>query len=611
MQIYGNQGVIKMGLLDIFRKKKSAEKPQELQRFLLPSKSENNESDVKIEDIEKIATARMNLPIYARQVNESIQIISNTTNPNTFFYRYGFIIERLTEMEEMQKCINAKGNVLEVKQSLINDKDKHIVLLIKRMFEKTKEKIATLKNQYDIEHNIDEFIYLVENFKEEMGELSEKYFNEVTKYLKTKYINNSNTETKQQTPENQSVSAEEKTDSDINNNQKQNVNLNTEENYNSASYREERLKEIKKTIEKSYPSRNGLKIPEIMVLDYAETFTTAAKDIHNFWYYDFGFEIEDIHNTLDMLMKKELIQIAPVKEMIKKFTIPKIKEILKELGLKQSGKKAELLDRLFENTSDEYLESKVTEKGFVITDSGKRELKENDYVLYFHRRNYVYCINFTVWQMNKLLHDNPDKNYREIMWEEFQKKYNTESHEIRINGYRKYTAVCNDMCTFLLESHGNAETALKYFAESVYYEVNYNLPEQYSLYMSRGKSVHQLKIYDFVYIDEKNFNKIINELDISDDEFCRRLGDIFFGFHVEKPLLSDTDTAKFVVAKIKKDYETLDKMEYVIDTCDTGETETFTGFDFTETDKRAIEKLEQKGRSKPQIRYYSSKWEIK
>lgn len=592
-----------MGLLDIFRKKKPDDKPKE-------SQVKQNEPDITVVDVVK--TARMNLPIYARQVNESIQIISNTTNPNTFFYRYGFIIERLTEMEEMQKCVNAKSNALEVKQSLINDKDKHIVLLIKRMFEKTKEEIATLKHQYDIERSIDAFLYLVENFKEEMGELSEKYFNEVTKYLKTKYINNSNTETKQQTPENQSVSAEEKTDSDINNTQKQNVNLNTEENYNSASYREERLKEIKKTIEKSYPSRNGLKIPEIMVLDYAETFTTATKDIHNFWYYDFGFEIEDIHNTLDILMKKELIQIAPVKEMIKKFTIPKIKEILKELGLKQSGKKAELLDRLFENTSDEYLESKVTEKSFMLTDAGKQELKENDYVLYFHRRNYVYCINFTVWKMNKLLHDNPDKNYREIMWEEFQKKYSIEYHDIRINGYKKYTDVCNDMCIFLLESYGNAETALKYFAEDVYYKVNYDIPKQYSLCMGLDKSdLNQLKIYDFIYIDEKIFNKIKDELDISDDEFCRRLDDIFSGFHIEKPLLSDTNTAKFVIAKIKKDYETLDNMEYVIDTCDTDETETFTGFDFTEVDKRAIEKLEQKGRSNPQIRYYSSKWEIK
>ena len=597
-----------MGILDIFRKKKQAEKPQELQRFLLPSKSEKSESDikdVKNEDMAKIATARMNFPIYAKQVNESVQIISNTTNPETFFSRYRFIIERLTEMEEMQQYIDTKSNALEVRQELINDKDKHIVLLIKRMFEKTKEEIATRKNKYDIERSIDGFIYVLENFKEEMGELSGKYFNEVTKYLKTKYMNNSNTETKQQTSENQSVSAEEKTASDINDIQKQNVNLNTEENYNSASYRDERLKEVRKNIEKSYPSRNGLKIPEIMVLDYAETFTTATKDIHNFWYYNFGFEIEDIHNTLDMLMKKELIQTAPVKEMIKKYTIPKIKELLKERGLKLSGKKAELLDRLFENADDEYLESRVTEKGFVLTEAGKQELKENDYVLYFHRRNYVYCINFTVWQMNKLLHENPDKNYREIMWEEFQKQYRIESHEIRLNGYRKYTTVCNNMCTFLLESHGNAETALKYFAESVYYEVNDNLPKQYSFYMSRGESVNQLKIYDFVGIDENNFNKIKDELDISDDEFCRRLDDIFFGFHVEKPLLSDTDTAKFVVAKVKKDYETLDKMEYVIDTSDTGETETFTGFDFTEIDKRAIEKLEQEGRSKPKIRHYT------
>lgn len=386
----------------------------------------------------------------------------------------------------------------------------------------------------------------------------------------------------QQAQENQSVPSEARTDLNITYTQKFNVNLKIETHDNSGSYWEDRFKEIKKLTEKSYPSRNGLKIPEIMVLDYAETFTTnmTADNLYSFWYYQYGLELEDIHNILNVLLRKKFIETAPAKEMIKKFTVAKIKELLKELELKQTGRKAELLDRLFENASSEYLAGKVTEKGFILTDTGKQELKENDYVIYFHKKNQFYGLHFDVWEMNKLLHDNPDKYYREIMWEEFQKQYNIEAHEVRIRGYKTYTAICNDICTFLLEAEGNAEVALNFFAEAVYYEVNYNMLKQYNLhigfYQSRLEQAESQKqeftepppeIYDFIYIDEKNLNKLKNELDISDNELISRLNEKFSDFHVEKPLLSDIKTAEFAIAKARKNYEILDKMEYIIDDC--------------------------------------------
>lgn len=355
-----------------------------------------------------------------------------------------------------------------------------------------------------------------------------------------------------------------------------NINLKVEINDHSDKYWEERFKEIRKLTEKSYPSLNGLKIPEIMVLDYAETFTTEVKDIRSFWYYQYGLESEEVKSILDKLLDKKLIRTATAKETIKKFTVAKIKECLKESGLKQTGRKAELLERLFINTSDEYLESKVTEKSFALTDAGKQELKENDYVIYFHKFKGFMSVNFDVWQINKKLHDNPEKTYREIMWDELQKQYNTARHELYANKYKLYTIVCTDICTFLLESEGNAETALKYFAESSYYEINYNMMmnynshiEYYKIKMEAAKN-QKLEftevlpeIYEFAYIDEKNFNNIQSELDISDDEICKKLENIFFGFNAEKTLLSDIDTAKFIIARVRKDYETLCRMNYI------------------------------------------------
>lgn len=354
------------------------------------------------------------------------------------------------------------------------------------------------------------------------------------------------------------------------------VNLEIETHNDSATYWEDKFKEIKRLTQKSYPSKRGLKIPEIMILDYAESFNTDTKDFQSFWYYQYG--LDNVQSVLNILLQKKFIQIAPAQETIKRFTVARIKELLKELGLKQTGRKAELLERLFTNASSEYLESKVTEKGFVLTDTGTQELKENGYVMYFHRFNGFVSINFDVWQMNKRLHDNPDKTYREIMWEDLQKQYNIALHEIQIKGYWQYTAVCNDICTFLLESKGNAETALMYFAEASYYEVNCNMLRRYTNHMESYKirlkvseqqslefTETQPEMYDCVYIDVKSYDKIQKELNISDNELCNRLDNIFLGFRVKKTLLSDTDIAKFIIAKVKKDYEMLDKMKYIID----------------------------------------------
>lgn len=334
-------------------------------------------------------------------------------------------------------------------------------------------------------------------------------------------------------------------------------------NDTSETFWERRFEDIKDKTERSYPSKNGLKIPEIMVLNYAKSFDSTGETIQSFWYYKYG--LKDAKEILDKLLEQGFICISPIQDTIKRFSNAKLKDMLKELNLKVSGKKSELLERLFQNTTIEYLENKVEARGFSITEKGEQELKDNAYVMYFHNgRALISSPDINVWWVNKKLHEYPQKTYREIIWEELQKQYKIHLREIHLKGYYPYTNICNEICRFLLEVKGNAEIALKYCAESAYYNINCCMLKEYNEQIEYKDTDSVLEIHDYVYLDELSFKNIQEELNISDNDIIKKLENIFISFNVDKPLLSDTETAKFIVAKIKKDYDTLDNINYIM-----------------------------------------------
>jgi len=64
------------------------------------------------------------------------------------------------------------------------------------------------------------------------------------------------------------------------------------------------------------------------------------------------------------------------------FKVNDLKEILKQYGLKVSGKKDELIERLGENLSEDELKKHFKSKNYQISDSGREFLKRNSYILY-------------------------------------------------------------------------------------------------------------------------------------------------------------------------------------------------------------------------------------
>lgn len=88
-------------------------------------------------------------------------------------------------------------------------------------------------------------------------------------------------------------------------------------------------------------------------------------------------ELSNYKEIIKRLLKDNYLRISDTKESIAYLTIPDLKEILRIKKLKLTGRKSELLDRIFENFSDNELETYVKDRRYILTELGAEELKNN------------------------------------------------------------------------------------------------------------------------------------------------------------------------------------------------------------------------------------------
>lgn len=88
-------------------------------------------------------------------------------------------------------------------------------------------------------------------------------------------------------------------------------------------------------------------------------------------------ELSNYKEIIKRLLKDNYLRISDTKESIAYLTIPDLKEILRIKKLKLTGRKSELLDRIFENFSDDELETYVKDRRYILTELGAEELKNH------------------------------------------------------------------------------------------------------------------------------------------------------------------------------------------------------------------------------------------
>ncbi|MGM9630033.1 SAP domain-containing protein [Butyricicoccus sp.] len=177
----------------------------------------------------------------------------------------------------------------------------------------------------------------------------------------------------------------------------------------------------------SYPSKSGLYVAEILLLEYCSygTYPHPKTGYPGFWWFTYG--IRNVGNALKSLEDRGYIQWASARNQIPQMTVPQLKEIASKLDIKISGKKSNIVKSILDNATDSEIDSVIGEKKYELTEKGSEELRDNGYVPYMHKCKYTTIekplsgYEFNVWSINRIIGESKARNWHDIVAEELEK----------------------------------------------------------------------------------------------------------------------------------------------------------------------------------------------
>lgn len=129
-------------------------------------------------------------------------------------------------------------------------------------------------------------------------------------------------------------------------------------------------------------SENGgieLSPSEILLLGYLDG-CSVKLNLPGYFTHEYGI---DYKYSLKRMIDAEYITFADVEYSLKKLSVQKLKELLKDNQLIATGKKDELVSRICSNVSKKCL-APYDKQYFVLTSKGNALLLENSHIKYFH-----------------------------------------------------------------------------------------------------------------------------------------------------------------------------------------------------------------------------------
>lgn len=262
------------------------------------------------------------------------------------------------------------------------------------------------------------------------------------------------------------------------------------------------------------PSKRGLFPDEILVLHYAPSYRTEGNTFQQFWLYRYG--INDVQSILSSLLKRGFICEGDLQSMLEQQTIPELKKVLLEHGCKLTGKKSELVVRALSEIPEDELSNLYPHRPYELTDTGRDETKENEYVLYIHRNRFE---DLDIWSFNRLIHTGPKLPYRDKIWGYLNERSLRYFYDKNFAAYRN---CLHEMASFLSQEN-KYDRALEFYAGVAYCDLSsllsgwcYDENYRQNVYENNFfDNVRAYKIYPGIMKGLENCQK---KLKCSDDE---------------------------------------------------------------------------------------------
>lgn len=170
---------------------------------------------------------------------------------------------------------------------------------------------------------------------------------------------------------------------------------------------------IKKRIQTTPPSCDGLYPHEVLAIDFAPYCNTVDNNFVTYWKYEYGIGNKELREILNSLLERGYIELGTIADAMNKVTIPVLKEELNRRNLKVSGKKADLINRLIENASEAELSKTFNKIPYKQTALGKQIIDKYPWIIYIHK-NLRAEIN--IWDFAELMSKSPKVNYHDNIW---------------------------------------------------------------------------------------------------------------------------------------------------------------------------------------------------
>jgi len=301
-------------------------------------------------------------------------------------------------------------------------------------------------------------------------------------------------------------------------------------------------------------SSHGLYPHEVLALDYAHSYYTEGNRYQGFWWYGYG--VRDVDVVLRSLLERGFLQVGNLQSAIENETGAVLKEELKKHGLKVSGKKAELVQRLLNEVSQDELNARFTKRTYQLTELGKQALEEEAYVPYIHRHP---AEGLDIWSLNKIMHTPPHMSFRDKIWGYLNQRSIEHAAAGNFGLYRN----CRYSMSVFLQEEKRHKDALGMLAEVVFYDLS-GLGNNFDL--------KYLDIYAGSYFPYKEsiattapgiISAILQcqkELGVSEDELRTELLDRMEKLSVPLHLFTPEECVDIALLEIHEDVEGLTKI---------------------------------------------------
>ena len=312
----------------------------------------------------------------------------------------------------------------------------------------------------------------------------------------------------------------------------------------------------------------GLYPGEVVLLYYAESIKT---DGTNFPKNLLAFGMTNPQKSIKKLEDGGYVRVGGPKGTLPSLKVAELKEIAKAMGVKQSGRKADIIAAISE--SDEArLSSVVTDRVWELTDLGREALKRNAYVgLYLDDHEYDSGI-VDFWELSKACAEHPNMSCRDVFYHQVDSVKNAASRAIISNPtdcaehLETFCECLRTMALFIEEeglSYVNAaDFYFQYLFERINVEAGMKLAMDVRFFSSYGGKLDRATVSlltDSFYNDsrlepfhQKEVMRIKEEANISDRDFRKALiGSFERAEH--SGFMSTSEAANFVVYELSGD----------------------------------------------------------